>query len=484
MEEKDETIIEEHSEEEGKEKIETADDLIKEKADNKFIARENTAQIQIFVQNANFDNKADIKQVFDLVNESTGKDKKYNLRNMEDCAEFFSTCKNREYITLAIVLSVFEIVPIGDYTNLKDILTEYLPAVLQTDQDGKETYVQQTNSYISLNTALSVIGGKIFFTDDGQKCIGYGEGFEEVLGNIWIQFPDLRKPMINWLLRINEIFEYKTSFEVYQVVRAFIRIITEDFQYSKRQVFERLYSASNNLGFIARLAQELLGDKRFRIDILNMVLKWTESESNWLWKSALLVCLRTYEIDIDRQLHKAVIRAIKKRMFGLQNSDFKFIVLFAGNAKNVRTIMAFVFYELYQSSNIQGKERLAQIYLKMIRYGYYQVDRNKIGLPLVACDSKEQIDNIHFVLTFIMTRYNLYRQLCGILQAYLEEIAGYDVPSRILNHLTAFFYVLAKDEYDYQGDILLFLSEVKGSIAKKIYNKLIKIYKNNGGERK
>ncbi len=484
MEEKDETIIEEHSEEEGKEKIETADDLMKEKADNKFIARENTAQVQIFVQNANFDNKADIKQVFDLVNASTGNDKKYNLRKMEDCAEFFSTCKNREYITLAIVLSVFEIVPIGDYANLKDILTEYLPAVLYTDQDGKDIYVQQTNSYISLNTALSVIGGKIFITDDGQQCIGYGEGFEEVLGNIWIQFPDLRKPMINWLLRINEVFEYKTSFEVYQVARAFICIITKDFQYSKRQVFERLYSTSDNLGFIARLAQELLEDDKFRIDILNMVLRWTESESNWLWKSALLVCLRTYEPDIDRQLHKAIIRAIKKRMFGLQNSDFKFIVLFAGNSKNVRTIMAFVFYELYQSSNIQGKERLAHIYLKMIRYGYYQVDRNNIDLPLVTCDSKKQIDNMHFLLTFIMTRYDLYRRLCWILQAYLEEISGYDVSSGTLNHLTAFFYVLTRDEYDYQGDILLFLSELRGSIAKKIYNKLIKIYKSNGGERK
>ena len=66
MTEKNETVKEEHCEEE-KEKIETADELMKEKADNKFIARENTAQIQIFVQNANFDNKADIKQILDLV---------------------------------------------------------------------------------------------------------------------------------------------------------------------------------------------------------------------------------------------------------------------------------------------------------------------------------------------------------------------------------------------------------------------------------
>ncbi len=178
-------------------------------------------------------------------------------------------------------------------------------------QEGNETYVQQTNSYISLNSALSVIGGEIFITDDGQRCIGYGEGSEEVLSNVWVQFPDLRKPMINWLIRVHEMFEYKTSFEVYQVVSAFIRIITEDFQYSKMQVFDRLYVKQDNLGFLARLAQELLKDKRFNADILNMVQRWMESESNWLWKSALLVCMHTYGPYIDGQLHRTMIHAMK-----------------------------------------------------------------------------------------------------------------------------------------------------------------------------
>lgn len=484
MEENKEIIKEEHYEEEEKEKIKTADELMKEKADNQFIARENTAQIQIFVQNANFDNKADIKQVLDLVNEGDENKKQFDLRTMEDCAEFFDTCKQRENIALAIVLSVFEIVPIGDYANMKDALIGYLPPVLQVNQEGKEMYAQQTNSYISLNSVLSVVRGKIFITDDGQRCIGYGEGGEEVLSNIWVQFPDLREPMINWLIRVYKTFEYKTSFEVYQVVRAFIRIITEDFQYSKRQVFERLCVEPDNLGFIARLAQELLEDKRFETDILNMVLRWMKSESDWLWKSALLVCIHTYGADIDGQLHKNMIHAMKGRVLVLKNSDFRFISLFARNARNVRTIMAFVFYELYQSDNMQGKEKLARIYLKMIRYGYYQVDRNKIDLPFVTCDTKEQMENIHFVLTYIMTRYDLYRQLCRILQVYLEEISDYDVSAGTLNYLTAFFYVLTREAVDYQGDIMLFLSETKGCIAKKIYNKLIKIYTNNEGERK
>lgn len=492
IENNDEKIIEEHkvvddkaaAETEAETVAETADELVKEKANNEFIVRENTAQFQMFIQNANVGNIFGYKPMPDFIDLHIGNDKKFNLQRMEECADFFSTCKNIEYIALAIVLSVFEIVPIGDYANLKNILTGYLPAVLQIDIEGKETNVQHKSSYISLNTALSIIGGKIFIRDNGQQCIGYGEGYEKVLSNIWIQFPDLRKPVISWLLRTNEMFEYKTSFEVYQIISAFILIITEDFQYSKSQVFDRLYSEQDNLGLIARLTQELLEDKRFRTDILNMVVKWTESESNWLWKSALLVCLHTYDLDIDNQLHKALVRAIEKRMFGFQNSDLRFIVTFARNAKNVRKIMTFVFYNLYQSSNLQGKESLARIYLKMIRYGYYQVNRDTKDLPFVTCDSREQMGNIHFVLEFIMTRYDLYCQLCWILQAYLEEISGYDVSIGTLNHLTAFFYVLTKDKYDYQKDILLFLSELKGSTARKIYNQLIKIYKTNGGEKK
>lgn len=370
-----------YSEGEHRKTVDSADELVKEKNDNEFIACENTAQYQIFVQNANFNGKSDFKKILDLVNLNTGNDKKYNLKKMKDCAEFFNTCKNREYIALAIVLSIFDIVPIGDYTNLKDVLIEYLPVVLQTDKEGKEIHVHQANPYAPLNIALSVIGGKIFITDAGQQCIGYGEDSRKVLNNIWIQLPDLRKPIISWLLKINEMFEYKTSFEVYQIVGAFVRIIAEDFQYAKRQVFDKLYSNPNNLGLLARLAQELLIDEKFRTDTLNIVIGWADSESNWLWKSALLVCLHTYDSDIDKQLQKAMVCAIKKRMYGLQNSELRFITLFAGSTENVRTIMAFAFDNLYKLSGKQGKEDLAFIYLKMIRYGYYQVNRKQINLP-------------------------------------------------------------------------------------------------------
>ncbi len=478
MDDKEEKIVEEHSDEE--EIVEAADELVKEKAHNEFTASENTAKYQFFVQNANFDSISDFKQILDLADIED--EKKYNLSSKEECAEFFSNCKNREYIILAIVLSVFELVPVGDFAYLKDSLTDFLPTITQLDKDGKEIYIQQTNPYLSLDVALSVVGGKMFIRDDGQKSIGYGENFEKVLSNIWIQFPDLRKPVIRWLLKVNDIAEYRTSFEVYQIVGAFIRIIKEDFQYAKQHMFDKLYSNPNNLGFLARLARELLEDKRFRNDTLNMVLKWTESESNWLWKSAFLICLNTYDPIVDERLRRAMINVFKKRMIGFQNSDLLFIVLFSEDAENVRSVVAAAFFDLYQSYNKRAKKDLALIYLRMVRYGYYQVNKSRIEIPFVTCDSKEQMNNICPVLTFIMLQYDLYRQLCYILQAYLEEIATYKVSSRTLSRITAFFYVLTRNEPGYQEDILLFLQGLKGDTAKLIYNKLMEIYQGKGGK--
>ena len=294
---------------------------------------------------------------------------------------------------------------------------------------------------------MSISFGRSMLTSNEGKCLSemmdsrvldMEKILKKVLSNIWIQFPDLRKPVISWMLKVNDIAEYRTSFEVYQIVGAFIRIIKEDFQYAKQHMFDKLYADPDNLGFLARLSRELLKDKRFGNDTLNMVLKWTESESNWLWKSAFLICLNTYAPIVDERLRRAMIIFFKKRMVSFQNSDLRFIVLFSRNAENVRSVVAAAFFDLYQSCNKRAKKDLALIYLRMVRYGYYQVNKSRIDIPFVTCDSKEQMNNISPVLT--------------------------------------------RNEPDYQKDILLFLQGLKGDTAKLIYNKLMEICQSKGGK--
>lgn len=485
MDDKDENtknIIENQKDDSEADEAKTTEELIKKKADNEFNVSENTAHIQIFLQNANFNGGTDLKQVLDLVNVNMGSEKKYNLRMEEDCAEFFSTCKNREYLTLAIILSAFEIVAIGDIANLTNALVEYLPSIIQLDSEGKEIHILKSDPYHSLNTVLSVIGGKVFIRGEGQQCIGYGNDSNKILSNIWTQFPVLREPIILWLLKVNDSFEYRTTFEAYQITTAFIRIMSEDFLYAQKHIFERLYSKPCNLGLLARLAQELLAKEKFRNDASLMILKWARSDSGWLWKAALLVHLNSYDPSIDNELKKALIITVSKKFFRLEHSDLRFITIFAAYSENVRLVITSVFHSLYKENDAYGKRELAQIYIRMIRYGYYEVNRKLINLPFVVCDSKEQVSNIEAVLVYIMSQYDLRCQLYSVLRAYFEEITFYDVPQNIDKHLTAYFYALTKKEYDYQEDILLFLKESGGNLANDVYNYLTKIYKDMRGK--
>lgn len=84
------------------------------------------------------------------------------------------------------------------------------------------------------------------------------------------------------------------------------------------------------------------------------------------------------------------------------------------------------------------------------------------------------------VLAYIMARYDLRRQLYSVLRAYLEEIADYDVPQSMIKHISAYFYILAQSDSGYRTDILMFLRESGGSVAKSVCHMLTEIYRNKG----
>lgn len=454
---------------------ETEDDLIRDKRDNQFNASKNSANMQIFLQNANFNGGTGFKQILDLL--GTGSSKKYNLEKEEDCAEFFRTCKNREYLTLAIIISVFEIVAVGDLANLKETLMLSLPPIFQLDNEGKEIHSLQNDPYLSLNTALSVIGGKMFITDEGQQCVGYKKGSKKVLSNIWIQFPDLRKAIVTWLLKVNNTFECQTAFEAYQITTAFVRIISEDFLYAQKQVFVRLYSRPDNLGLLARIAIELMKKEETKNNTLHMVMRWAESDSGWLWKSAFLVYLYTGEKYFDARFEDTLTKTIRNKFYKLENADLKFIAILACYFKEARRIVSAVFKYLYKLNHGGADKQLAYIYLRLIRYGYYEINDKLTELPFVVCDSKEQMKRLVPILKYSMTQYNLRCRLYLILRVYIEEIANYDTLPSTVRRITAYFYCLAENDGDYQRDILFFLRECNGNVAENVYHMLAEIYK-------
>lgn len=353
---------------------------------------------------------------------------------------------------------------------------ECLPPVLQLDPEGKKMPGAQADPYLSLNDVLSVIQAKRFVTEEGQQCVGYGKGSAKVLENIWIQFPSIRKPIIMWLLKRNDTFEYRTAFEAYQIIMAFVRVISEDFLYAKKEVFERLYSDPKNLGLLARLAYELSKKEKTREHTSAMVLKWAESDCSWLWKAAFLVYLYADVPSQDIKLKNALTLTVKKRFLGLRRADIRFIAVYARQFEDMRSFVADIFYELSTSGKEDSRDSLALLYLWLVKYGYYFTNVNRINLPFVVCDSKKQVTNLLPVLAYIMARYNLRRRLYSILRVYLEEIADYDVPRSTMKHIVAYFYAFAGKVPDYQKDILLFLKESHGGTAKSVYHMLTDIY--------
>ncbi len=468
----------EDDEEDGR--IETAEELAKKKTENKFKASGNLGNIQIFMQNADFRDGTGLKQILNLAYRDVGADPKYDLEKEDDCAAFFRNCKNKDYVTLAIVLSVFEMVSVGDLANLKDTLMECLPPVFRLDQEGKVISAPESNPYLSLNDVLPVIQGKIFVTEEGRQCIGFGREPSKVLKNMWIQFPALRKPIIIWLLKVNDTFEYRTTFEAYQIVTAFARVVSEDFPYAKKEVFERLYSNPKNLGLLARLAHELLKKGKNRNGSEEMVLKWAESDSEWLWKAALLVYLYADAPFPGEKLEKALALTVKKKFLRLHRGDLRFIAVYAGHFKNMRSFMTGVFRELGASQEKDYLPYLAVIYLYLTKYGYFMIDKKMTNLPFVVHDSQKQAVAMSPVLAYIMARYDLRRQLYSVLRAYLEEIADYDVPQSMIKHISAYFYILAQSDSGYRTDILMFLRESGGSVAKSVCHMLTEIYRNKG----
>lgn len=463
---------------EEEEKIDDSADLEKEKQKqktNEFNAEGNMAGVQLFIQNLGSLGMP-YKQSSEDINSKVSS-KKYDLRDSEECAEFVETYKNSEHLAIAVILSTFEVVALGDLPDLQMNLMHYLPLPKMQDEEKEDNYYSQQNSYISLNTILTIIGGKRFITEDGQLCTGLGEDSKQALANILEQFPLLRDPIVSWLIHMNEIYKYRTTFDAYQIVAAFSRVISLDIIDAKKRIFLQLYSNPQNVGLLGSLVYKLYEESVLKDEIENIILQWVKSDSIWLWKAACLAYVFFMEDGVNITFETLLYKAVRRRFFQLKKSDWVFISTLSLQSKYFRTMIAGIFFDIYKKSETREKRvAVAQIYINLLRHGYYRVNAFYMELPFVACDTKQQQKHISQIVAQVMPIYRLRRQLYIILETYLKELSGYDYSAGIINHISAYFYIMASDDRGYQQDILLFLQNCKNKVASQIYKKLYNIY--------
>lgn len=470
----DEIDQEDFDENEG---VDNSDDLAqKKRTTNELNAKNNTAQHQVFIQNLDTLNINYLPSA-NAISQKYSSNESYNLRHSDGCIEFVEKFKDGEYLTIAIILCTFEAVSLGDLPNLKSKLMEYLPKMKVLDSEGTEIHCPQQDPYISLNSILTVVGGKRFVTEDGQQCIGLGEGSKQALINIWEQFPVLRSSIVSWLIHLSEIYEYRTTFDAYQIATAFARIVSLDFIDAKKRIFPQLYSNPNNAGLMGVLAYKLYEDPERRKEMEVIVSQWIISDSTWLWKPACLVYAYFMENGNYLAFEPDLKKAIRKRLLYFNKSDFIFVALILCRSKHFRLMITDIFHISYGKANTRDQKiTLAQIYVNLVRRSYYLVNASHIELPLVACDTKEQQLCLAQIIAQVMSVYHLRKHLFAILDAYLKEISNYNFPVNVVSHISAYFYNMALPGSEYQQDIMDFLKNCQNKVAQQIYNRLYQIY--------
>lgn len=403
-------------------------------------------------------------------------DKEYDLSIAEEFAEFGEKVKGGEYFSVAIILCVFEYVELDDLQDLKDKLLKELPPTI--DNEGNEVAVYQ-NPFLPISSILKTIKGKMFISNSGENCIGLGNIRKDALKNLWFQFPAIRKSIARWMINVSDSFKYRTNFNLTQIVTAFVNIFKLDFNAGVTHFFKRFFSYPDKYLFLGLIAVELYHDPSYRDKILPYINQWAESSGSWKWKSAIYVYSNIEKGEENLEFEQKVKKSLLCRCEMLEYDDLRkenlpYISTLLIGSKQFRSLVASILNELICNTiNYQKKQLICLWYLEFLRYGYYLVSEDLIALPLVACDSKKQLEYLLPIINICLSSYDLRKFLFLILESYMKEISKYNVPMKIINSLKAFFMIIMETNNHFSEDVLLFLKKCNCSITKKLVQHML-----------
>ena len=391
----------------------------------------------------------------------------YHLHKRDECVKFVERYKRSEHLAAAIILSTFSLVRLSDLSELEMLLLDELSP---TEAEKADTRMPK-DPYISVNTLLAVIHGEWSKDQEGLQYVGLGKHSRQALQMIWEQFPALRDPIRNWLFHLYQVYSYRTTFDAYQIVCAFARMISLDFEDSKRRIFPRLFSDRDYTNLLASVMYKLYEEISLRQEIENMLLNWVDSKSDWLWRPAFLACSSLMPQMNEEKFDSSLKRKMRQRLAHLTRYDSRFIAALLMQSQYFRTMLAGLLGKMIRQEERQkGRLGIAQTYLYLLRFCYYFVSADRKALPLAACDTAEQQRSLSPVVGEVLSQVNLRRQLLVILSAYMKELSHYQYDAVLLNHLSAFFYNMVRSNPDYWSEILQFLYDCSGKLPRQIYD--------------
>lgn len=238
---------------------------------------------------------------------------------LREFAEFGEKVKGGEHFAVAVILCVFEYVELDDLQDLKLKLLNEFPKTI--DEEGNEIAIRQ-NPFISIDSLLKTINGKMFVLDNGTNCIGLGKNRPQAIKNLWQQFPSLRSSIARWMINVSDTFQYRTNFKTAQITNAFVNVLKWILIAGVNHFFQRFVSDSEKYILLGLIAIELYNDINYRQKILPFIKQWADSSSSWKWKSALYVYSNIKYEERDAEFDNKVQKSIISLYFMIERDDW------------------------------------------------------------------------------------------------------------------------------------------------------------------
>lgn len=457
--------------------LKTSGDIAKEKQiynSGNYIGN-NQAKNLMIIENAVINGGMSLNDynIKDVTTNVRNVDKVYDLSIAEEFAEFGEKVKGGEHFAVAVILCVFEYVELDDLQDLKLKLLNEFPKTI--DEEGNEIAIRQ-NPFISIDSLLKTINGKMFVLDNGTNCIGLGKNRPQALKNLWQQFPSLRSSIARWMINVSDTFQYRTNFKTAQITNAFVNVLKMDFNAGVNHFFQRFVSDSEKYILLGLIAIELYNDINYRQKILPFIKQWADSSSSWKWKSALYVYSNIKYEERDAEFDNKVRKSIINLYSMIERDDWRkenmtYIRILLISFERTRTLISEVLNEWINNMHgYKNKQMICIWYLELLTYEYYKISGNQPNLALVVCDKKQQLENLLPVVNATLQIYDARKCLFLLLESYLKEISKYDITKKTLNGLKAFFQLTYENNPRFQRDIILFLRKCNCRLADEIKN--------------
>lgn len=458
--------IEENNQEMGDKEIYDAEELEKEKREvNEFRVEHNDVQNQMNIQSAGTVNYYINKMT--SIKPKPVKGESYNLQKQEALIKFVEKYKDTDYFIVAFILCVFEAVHIEDLQDLKMKLVHCLTeGNYQSQKNEDEAEKKIVDLYTSMDSIISVIQGQ-YYRDDKESYVSLGKEYLDGLAILLEQFPGMRNILLLFIDSVLKENQYHSSFYECQIIVLLKYLYVKKIVDVEKKILPLLYSKSINVTLLGGLFHELYVNEDTHDNAKYTVSKWLQISQGWLWKSAAIVYVFLKDeanvCDFEKKLEKVIMDRIKRG----KNVDIFFLAELLMYSEAFCLIVCRAIHKLYV--NEPSNKTITYVYVKLVRYCYYSVNKDSIRLPLVACSTKEQIQALEGIIGSVMADYRLRKQIYFILQAYIKELSRYDYTPSLIKHIAAFCHALSRGESIYEKDII----ETIKRCPKKIANEII-----------